>query len=264
MSPTCAKRATSMKRNNLTPFALAVAACFALVAAPAHAQSKLKAGGQVLEAPVPGAVTVSDFELNTFVFPAAIKRVYFPAGSPVLGSPIYLSDNTQVMLQFSKGHDKPVQMVTELEDGQVVQLRVVPRAVPGVVHSVNGARLRARAPQGAASVAGEAPVNAAPRGEDVEILKQLVTTKQAPAGFEQVSLPGLTRFDKFSVVPLAAWSNGIKRLMVFSLVSVPGQTAVVAPPQFYRPGITAVMLDGDVVDESNSPQLFMVEELNDE
>jgi hypothetical protein len=38
----------------------------------------------------------------------------------------------------------------------------------------------------------------------------------------------------------------------------------VANPQFYRPGITAVLLDGDVVDARNSPQLFIVEELNDE
>jgi hypothetical protein len=253
-----------MKRNNLTPLALVAATCLALLSAPAQAQAKGKSVGQELEAPVAGAVTVSDFELNTFVFPAAIKRVYFPAGSPVLGSPIYLSDNTQVMLQFSKGHDKPVQMVAELEDGQVVQLRVVPRPVAGVVHSVNGARVRARsAMSGPISTEG-APVNAAPRGEDIEMLKHLITTKEAHPGFEPVSLPGVTAFDKFSVVPLAAWSNGLRRLMIFSLVSAPGQTAVVANPQFYRPGITAVLLDGDVVDARNSPKLFIVEELNDE
>jgi hypothetical protein len=52
--------------------------------------------------------------------------------------------------------------------------------------------------------------------------------------------------------------------MIFSLVSVPGQTAVVAPPQFYREGITAVMIDGDVVDSNSSPNLYVVEELHDE
>ncbi len=261
---TSAKRATSMT-NKLNPLALALLASAALLSPPALAQSKGKPTGQVLEAPVPGAVTVSDYELNTFVFPSAIRKIYFPAGSPVLGNPIYLSDNQQVMLQFSKGDDKPVQMVAELADGQVVQLRVVPRAVPGVVHSVNGARVQRRAPAAtndAMVASGQAQV--APRGEDIEVLKLLVSTREAPPGFESVALPGLTRFDKFSVVPLAAWSDGLKRLMVFSLVSVPGQTAVVAPPQFYRQGITAVMLDGDVVDDANSPQLFVVEELNDE
>lgn len=263
MSPTCAKRVTPMKSKQFAPLAMAAAVALAIAAGPSHAQtSSAKSKGQELQAPVSGAVTVSDFELNTFVFPAPLKRVYFPAGSPVLGNPIYLADNTQVMLQFSRGHERPVQMIAELEDGQVVQLRVAPREVPGVVHSVNGARTRARST--GPIIAGDRPQSAAPRGEDIELLKVLVTHKEPPGGFETVTLPGLTRFDKFSVIPLAAWSNGLKRVMVFSLVNVPGQTAVVAPPQFYRPGITAVMLDGDVVDEKNSPQLFVVEELNDE
>lgn len=262
MCPTFVNRAIKMK-SKFSTLAL-VAASLVVLSVPAHAQSKKtdKASGQVLEAPVPGAVTVSDYEFNTFVFPASIKRVHFPAGSPVLGAPIYLSNNTQVMLQFAKGEGKPVQMVAELEDGQVVQMRVVPRSVPGVVHAVNGARAKAR--PAVTGTASTSPVQAAPRGEDIELLKYLVTSKQPPAVFEPVALPGVTKFDKFSVVPLAAWSDGLKRVMVFSLVSVPGQTAVVAPPQFYRPGITAVMLDGDVVDEGNSPQLFVVEELNDE
>lgn len=256
MSQTFAKRLTS---NLVLCSLLAVAAGFA--AQDVHAQSKRQKGS--IEAPVPGAVTVSDYEFNTFVFPDAIKRIFFPAGSPVVGKPVYLAENTQVMLQFAKGNDKPVQMVAELENGQVVTLRVVTRAVPGVTHAVNGARVRtAAAPRQPASEQAQA---AAPRGEDIELLKQLTSKGEPPSGFDPVSLPRPTRFDKFSVVPLAGWSDGAgKRILVFSLVAVPGQTAVVAPPQFYRPGITAVMLDGDVVDAQNSPQLFVVEELNDE
>jgi len=264
MCPTFAKRLTSMRKNKSL---LAVAAVMTLMAGSAMAEPKATSAapkGQVLEAPIPGVVTVSDYELNTFAFPGPIKRVYFPAQSPVLGTPIYLADNSQVMLQFAKGTDKPVQMVTELVDGQVVQLRVQPRAVPGVVHSVNGARAKARPAAAAASGALDAAAATAPRGEDIELLKQLVATQEAPQGFEPVALPGLTRFDKFSVVPLSSWSDGSKRVMVFSLVGVPGQASVVSPPQFYRPGITAVMVDGDVVDETNSPQLFVVEEMGDE
>jgi hypothetical protein len=53
--------------------------------------------------------------------------------------------------------------------------------------------------------------------------------------------------------------------MQFSLVAVPGKTAVVSNPQFYRPGISAVLLTGDHVDEESNPQLFVVEEVsNDE
>jgi hypothetical protein len=49
--------------------------------------------------------------------------------------------------------------------------------------------------------------------------------------------------------------------MVFSLVAVTGQTAIVSPPQFYRTGITAALIDGDVVDATHSPTLYIVEEV---
>ena len=241
--------------------------CFAtgalFSAGPVQAASKKVEKSTEIEAPVPGAVTVSDYEFNTFVFPAAIKRVFFPTGAPVTGKPIYLADNTQVMLQFAKGGDKPVQMVAELVNDSVVTLRVVPRSIPGVVHAVNGARVKpvTGAPKVAAS---EAKASVSPHGADIELLKVLMTQHEPPANFEQVKLPNPVKFDKFSVVPLASWSDGAsKRIHIFSLVAVPGQTAVVAAPQFYRDGITAVMLDGDVVDDTNSPQLFVVEELND-
>jgi hypothetical protein len=155
-------------------------------------------------------------------------------------------------------------MVAELENGQVVTLRFVPRPIPGVTHTVNGARIKTAAPPRINTTPIQ-PQEHSPRTEDVELLKFLVSNGEPPGGFEPIALPGPTRFDKFSVVPLTGWFNGAnKRIMVFSLVAVPGQTAVVAPNQFYRPGITAVMLDGDVVDEQHSPQLFVVEELNDE
>jgi hypothetical protein len=239
------------------------------VAIPAYAKAVKPTAAPEREASF-GAdvVTVSNFEYNTFVFSTPIKRLFFPAGSPVVGTPVYLSDNTQVMLQFASGHAKPVQMVVELDNSQVITQRVFPKAVPGVVYAVNGAKARvaggARAAGAPKPTASTAPT-ATPHGEDLEILKSVVANNEAPAGFQPTALPKPTRFDKFSVVPLAGWTNGAnKQVFVFSLVAVPGQTAVVAAPQFYRPGITAVMLDGDVVDESNTPQLFVVEETNDE
>lgn len=260
MSLTCAKKLTPSK-------ALALALCAALgfSAALAQAAPKAKTTGQQIQPPVAGAVTVSDHEFNTFAFPAAIKRIFFPAGSPVVGKPIYLADNTQVMLQFAKGQDKPIQMVAELEGGAVLSLRLAPRAVPGVTHAVNGARLRSAASSDSRVVSGAGPSGMpAPKGEDIELLKSIASRGEPPAGFDAVKLPTPTRFDKFTVVPLSGWSDGSKRVLVFSLVAAAGQTAVVAPPQFYRPGITAVMIDGDVVDANTSPQLFVVEELNDE
>lgn len=258
---TCAQ---SLKASK--PALLAAALGLALtISFTTDANAARKSSGSAIEAPVSGAVTVSDYEFNTFVFGDTIKRIFFPAGSPVVGKPVYLADNTQVMLQFGKGHTKPIQMVVELESGRVESIRVAPKNVPGVTHSPSGAAPRKAVSAQPRAMKGEGGQAAAPRGEDIELLKQVVVSQEPPSGFDPIKLPKPTRFDKFTVVPLAGWSDGgSKRILVFSLVAVPGQTAVVAPPQFYRDGITAVMLDGDVVDDKNSPQLFVVEETNDE
>ena len=254
MSPTCNSKSKTVL--------VALCAAVGFLAGPAMAAGA-KSKGE-LEAPVAGSITVSDYQFNTFIFPSVIKRIFFPAGSPVVGKPNYLGDNSQVMLQFAKGNGTPVQMVTELDTGQVVSLNLVVKHVPGINYSVNGAKARIASAKRVVQGEGTSEA-AAPRGEDIELLKALVSTGQPPSGYDVINLPAPTRFDKFSVVPLAGWSDGAtKRILVFSLVAVPGQTAVVSPPQFYRPGITAVMVDGDVVDANTSPQLFVVEELKDE
>jgi hypothetical protein len=258
----CAKKL--MLNNSAAILALSLCCAYA---GPASAATKSKTKGAPsssthMDAPVSGVISVSDFELNTFVFAEPVKRIFFPAGAGVKGQPIYLQGNTQVMLQFDKGQ-KPIQMVAELANGTTASLRVQPSAIPGVFHSVEGARVKG--PGTRKIVANEPSTVTSPHAEDIELLKAIAATGQAPDGFESISLPTPTRFDKFTVVPLAGWSDGSsKRIIVFSLVAVPGQTAVVSPPQFYRPGISAVVVDGDVVSESTSPQLYVVEELEND
>lgn len=214
-------------------------------------------------APRPGEITVSDRDFNRFIFPTPVTQLVFPAGASLLGKPIYLSGNTQVLIQFKPGNDKSVQMVVEVEGGQVHTLTLNPRPVDGITQRVDGARERsvASAVRAQKTDAVGAP---APRGEDIELLKRIVQG-DIPPGYDSIKLPRPTRFDKFTVVPLAGWSDGsARRVMVFSLVAVPGQTAVVSPPQFYRVGISAVLVDGDVVDANSSPNLYVVEETQDE
>lgn len=263
MSPTCVKKPMLIRKPLLV--AVLVAAAGLAIAGPAQSKTTPQSNKTTIELPAPGTVTVSDYEFNTFVFSEPAERVIFPAGSPVTGEPITLAGGTQVLLQFAKGADRPIQMVVELQSGKVETLRVVPKAVPGIIHPVNGAKLNARpARASTADLNDEDRIAASPRGADVELLKTLTTTGTAPDGFDPVTLPAPTAFDKFTVVPLAGWSDGERRVYVFSLVAQKGQVAVVSPNQFYRQGISAVLLDGDTVDELNSPQLFVVEELNDE
>lgn len=211
-------------------------------------------------------VLVSDTDLNIFVFPSPIANgPILPAGVPLLGKPIYMANNTQVLLQFQKGYDKRIQMIVETEDGKVHKVYLKPRAIAGVTYRADGARdarpeVAKRQEMGTTNPGGQPGA----RAEDIELLKRVVRG-EIPAEFESVALPKPTRFDKFTVVPLSGWTdNSTKKVMVFSLVAAPGQTAVVAPPQFYRQGINAVLLTGDHVSESTTPQLFVVEELNNE
>lgn len=217
-------------------------------------------------APRAGEVVISDREFNRFVFGTPITQLVFAAGAPLLGNPIYLAGNTQVLIQVQHGADKSISTVVELEGGQVHTLILKPRPIAGVTHRVDGARDARLGPNGGAvqGLSSKAAGDTAPRGEDIELLKRVVQG-DVPSGFESIALPLPTRFDKFTVVPLAGWSDSAsRRVLVFSLVAVPGQTAVIAPPQFYRPGISAVLVDGDVVDANSSPTLYVVEETQDE
>ena len=211
------------------------------------------------DSPLPNEVWVSDRDFNQFIFPEAIANgPIFPAGAPILGKPVYLSGNTQLLVQVRQGADKPFNMIVELASGAVYKFWLRPRPIPGITHHV-----AATTAQGytARRVSGVAPQGDSPRGADVELLKHLVTG-DVPEGFDPVAVPPTTRFDKFTVVPLSAWSDGAsRRVMAFSLVAVAGQTAIVSPPQFYRSGITAALIDGDVVDATHSPTLYIVEEV---
>jgi TraK protein len=226
--------------------------------APADASAAAERAEDAYTPPLPNEVLVSDRDFNQFVFPSAIVNgPIFPAGSPLVGKPVYLAGNTQVLIQVAAGSEKPFNMIVELDSGAVYKFYLKPRPINGVTHRVDGATERGKTRQ----VASEEAQPSAPRGSDVELLKQAVMGN-IPSGFEATDLPPLTRFDKFSVIPLAGWSDGAsRRIMSFNLVAVPGQSAVVAPPQFYRNGITAVTLDGDSVDATHTPTLYVVEEI---
>ena len=225
-------------------------------------------GGEVTYSPaIAGEITVSDRDLNDFVFASPITNgPILPAGIPLVGKPIYMANNTQLLLQFQKGYDKPIQAIVETEDGKVHKLYMVPRPISGITYHVDNAREQVATQSSAANKSGDATPGdqQGAHAEDIELLRRVVKG-DVPPEFEAIALPQPTRFDKFTVVPLSGWSDGAsKRVMVFSLVAAPGQTAVVAPPQFYRAGINAVMLTGDHVSEDSTPQLFVVEELNNE
>lgn len=260
--------------NKALTFAGLALAGLVVAASPAFAHGKRvpveRSQMRELKAPEPGTLEVSSYEYNYFVFPSAVTKILTPSDSGLQGKPVYVDENRGVLLEVSALPDKrPTQVVFVLGNGKVESLRLSPEKIPGVTIPVDGARLVSghhpeRTLNKTLDESGQGAAAHTENAKDIELLKELVTGGQPPDGFDPVSLPAVARFDKFSVVPLAGWSDGTRRVFVLSLVAAEGQTAVVSPPQFYRPGISAVMLSGDTVDATHSPQLYVVEELNDE
>lgn len=236
--------------------ALALASQVFSTASLAAETSKSSKASESFAPPLENEIVVSDRDFNHFVFPASIiNGPIFPAGSPVLGQPVYLADNKQLLLQFVAGSEKPFNMIVELDNGAVYKFWLRPRPIAGITKRIDGASEKRP------TAAQNAPISASARAADVELMK-LVVAGRLPEEFEAVALPAPTRFDKFSVIPLSGWSDGYtRRVTMFSLVAAPGETAVVAAPQFYRPGITAISVDGDVVDVTASPTLYVIEEV---
>lgn len=206
-------------------------------------------------------LVVSDRDFNHFIFDSPITQLLFPSWAPVVGTPLYVAENKQALVQFKRGLDKPFQMIVETESGEVYKLYLKARPVNGTTHKI-GAK-----PKAVANPTGrEAPRadNMSAGGADIQLLRRVIAG-DTPADFEPVDLPGITRFDKFTAIPLTGYANGKKRVSIFTLAAVPGQSAIIAPPMFYRTGVTAVLIDGgDTVNAETSPQLYIVEDLNDE
>lgn len=259
MSLTCVQKIL----NTVLIAAVSSCLCVSANAAPKKAEESKSV---IFEAPAQGVIQVSDYDLNTFVFPDSIKAIHFPDGIAA-SKPIYMANNTQAAIQFGKidKDKKYVQMIVELVNGNTSMLKVLPAAVPGIWYTVtNKEAIKPSVALKGRNSAMPQVSKADPRGDDVELLKLTIIGGEPPEPFEALPLPKPTAFDKFSVVPLNAWSNGSdKRIHSFSIVAAPGQTAVIAPTMFYREGISAIVLDGETVDDNNSPILYVVEEIVD-
>lgn len=201
-------------------------------------------------------ILVSDRDWNRFVFGKRIKNVIFSQGTPVPEDGItYLAGNTQVMVRFDRSYEKPAQMVVELENDEVETLYLQIKPVSGAVYKHASARVASMA-----SSKSNAP-GTSPSAVDIKLIEALVQGKGLD-GFDDIPLPRISKFDNFSAIPVAAMSDrSSKQVLVFQLVANPGKVAVVAPPQFYRPGVSAAMVDGDRVDDNTSPMLYIVEEI---
>jgi hypothetical protein len=205
------------------------------------------------------AIVLSNNQLNLIKFPDGIKHIWFPAGTPLMGKPVYFDRNHDVMLQFQAGTTKSVQMMVELANGEVLSRTAVLRRMPGAVITMGGG--------GAIVQADNAPVSITePTAPDTTGMAAVKVLQQAvqgivPEGFVPAPLPAVATFTTFTAHPIMAWQNNDQglTLYVFSLVANGGKCSVVTPPEFYTPGVESVLLTEDRVSAGNSPLLYIVE-----
>lgn len=205
----------------------------------------------------PSEYEISDTDYNRFVFPVPVAQVVSPAGANLLHPPLYMANNKHVLLRLASSTNRPVQVVAELEDGSVQEFFLKSAPIRGVVKELGLREHRVASARAAEAAAASSAV--APSAADMQLLERFVMG-QIPQDFEESSdLPPEVHFERFWVKPIAVWTNaGSTRVEAWRLVGRPGLAATVAPPQFYRPGVRAVMLENDVVDGKTHPLLLLV------
>lgn len=202
---------------------------------------------------------VSDTDYNRFVFPVAVTQVISPAGANLLSPPLYMAGNKHVLLKLASATNRPVQVVAELEDNTVQEFYLKPAPIRGITRELGVREYRSRQVRDAEAT--EASTAATPSAADMRLLEKF-STGQIPGDFEEEpNLPPEVHFERFWVKPIAVWSNGGNtRVEAWRLIGRPGLAATVAPPQFYRQGVRAVLLENDVVDGRTHPLLLLVTE----
>lgn len=243
---------------------------------PRRVRHKPKAMPERPSAPVPDPyagvtlVPVSSDAINRFQFSSPVKQLLFPAEVPAT-KPLYVAGNREVLVSFGPGMPDVAQMVAVLDNGTVVTLYLKPRPGPGALVHASGNGQDVGQPSATDVSGGATPTltdaERVSRGASdknpalaaLALLKQ-VEQGNVPSDFEAVTPPALVAMDKFTVAPIAAWTDrATYTVYAYQLIAAKGQSANVSPPEFYRPGVLTVDVTGDKVDADNSPYLYVVE-----
>lgn len=208
---------------------------------------------------------VSDTDYNRFVFPVAVTQVISPAGANLLSAPLYMAGNKHVLLKLAGASTRPVQVIAELEDNTVQEFYLKPAPIRGITRELGVREYRNRQAREAEATEASAAAGATPSAADMRLLERF-SMGQIPSEFEEDTvLPPEVHFERFWVKPIAVWTNGGNtRVEAWRLIGRPGLAATVAPPQFYRAGVRAVLLENDVVDGRTHPLLLLVTDNNEE
>lgn len=252
---------------------------------PAHKSAKHKRASKQGVPKEPPAIdpftgvdvtSVSDSQLNRFVFPEPVEGVYFAEGAPLPEcaanagpqdpcKPVFLNGRRMMLLQLRAGAKGPVQMLVHLYSGRIVTLNLLPAAGVGAVVRVDNAEDGASdARMAAERRAGVTTASASNAGmTDSEQNVQLLTRfakGDLPAGFEPEQVGAPVRYELFDVIPMAQWSDGGNwRVHLMQVKAFSDQPVAINAGLFRNERVRAIALDRDTITNSQPAQLYLLE-----
>lgn len=220
--------------------------------------------------------SVSDSQLNRFVFPEPVEGVYFAEGAPLPEcpanagpqdpcKPVFLNGRRMMLLQLRAGAKGPVQMLVHLYSGRIVTLNLLPAPGVGAVVRVDNAEDGASdARMTAERRAGVTAAAASDAGmTDSEQNVQLLTRfakGDLPAGFEPEQVGAPVRYELFDVIPMAQWSDGGNwRVHLMQVKAFSDQPVAINAGLFRNERVRAIALDRDTITNSQPAQLYLLE-----
>lgn len=194
-----------------------------------------------------GAATAANYTVdvattgyNRFTFDSPFEAVVLPPDAPLASEPVALGRNTTLLVEFQPRLQKDVQMVVQMQDGQVFDLTLKPGAS------------RTASWQQPAGPDGDTPVQ---RPEDemlVGLFQQaLADPNREPDGFKRIDTPSPERIEGLTADFIAAYESDQHRLYTMRLRAE--RPSPIIPQDLYVKGVQAVYISEDSVGPKVAP-----------
>jgi|GEM_PF-2049029 len=192
---------------------------------------------------------------NRLVFPEPYAQVVIPPDAPLADDPIPLSGHRGLLLRPREGASGAIPVFVQLRSGASFTVRLKPEdgAEPAVFRYRDAPDMAAKPQQER-------------RPADRWIAETVLAALdgERPEGFEASEPPRPARLvldeadgESVRLTPETAWRGSRHRLRVYRLQA--DRMVNVEPRDFYRQGVVAVTVEGDVVGPHHRPRLIILE-----
>lgn len=226
----------------------------------------------LLLSPLAGAEQSKNFELmastssyNRLVFPVPYERIVIPQDAQLRENPISLKGNLGLLVRPSEGA-RPIDIFVQLVDGRAFNITLIPSADPNAAvfryDNADDVQLKPEAIDRAndgwiadafvLAAQGKKPLGFEISRDDLLPIKAVIKPNPI-AGKHNIST-----LNQLDMQPIKKYSGSGHTISIYRL-HAKGMINI-EPRDFYRQGIVAVSVDGDVVGPDHTPLVIILEE----